>query len=225
MIFLSQFRITEKFTSINGEGVRAGQLAVFIRFAGCNLDCSYCDTKWANQTDTPYTLMTENEIYDYIKKTGIKNVTITGGEPLIQPDIEVLIETLSCDISLNVEIETNGSADIGRFSSISIPPLFTMDYKLPSSGMEKFMNTDNFNYLCKDDTVKFVAGSNNDLETAYQIIEKYNLIKKCHVYISPVFGSINPEDIVEFMKQKKLNDVNLQLQLHKIIWSPDKKGV
>ncbi len=222
---MSQFRITEKFTSINGEGVRAGQLAVFIRFAGCNLDCSYCDTKWANQTDTPYTLMTENEIYDYIKETGIKNVTITGGEPLIQPDIEVLIETLSCDISLNVEIETNGSADIGRFSRISIPPMFTMDYKLPSSGMEKFMNTDNFNYLCKDDTVKFVAGSHNDLETAYQIIEKYNLIKKCHVYISPVFGSINPEDIVEFMKQKKLNDVNLQLQLHKIIWSPDKKGV
>ena len=169
--------------------------------------------------------MTENEIYNYIKETGIKNVTITGGEPLIQPDIEVLIETLSCDISLNVEIETNGSADISRFSSISIPPMFTMDYKLPSSGMEKFMNTDNFSYLCKDDTVKFVAGSHNDLETAYQIIEKYNLIKKCHVYISPVFGSINPEDIVEFMKQKKLNDVNLQLQLHKIIWSPDKKGV
>ena len=222
---MSQFRITEKFISINGEGVRAGQLAVFIRFAGCNLDCSYCDTKWANQSDTPYTLMTENEIYNYIEETGIKNVTITGGEPLIQPDIEVLIETLSCDISLNVEIETNGSADIGRFSSISIPPLFTMYYKLPSSGMEKFMNTDNFSYLCKDDTVKFVAGSHNDLETAYQIIEKYNLIKKCHVYISPVFGSINPEDIVEFMKQKKLNDVNLQLQLHKIIWSPDKKGV
>ena len=222
---MSQFRITEKFISINGEGVRAGQLAVFIRFAGCNLDCSYCDTKWANQSDTSYTLMTENEIYNYIKETGIKNVTITGGEPLIQPDIEVLIETLSCDISLNVEIETNGSADIGRFSRISIPPMFTMDYKLPSSGMEKFMNTDNFSYLCKDDTVKFVAGSHNDLETAYQIIEKYNLIKKCHVYISPVFGSINPEDIVEFMKQKKLNDVNLQLQLHKIIWSPDKKGV
>ena len=222
---MSQFRITEKFISINGEGVRAGQLAVFIRFAGCNLDCSYCDTKWANQSDTSYTLMTENEIYNYIKETGIKNVTITGGEPLIQPDIEVLIETLSCDISLNVEIETNGSADISRFSSISIPPMFTMDYKLPSSGMEKFMNTDNFSYLCKDDTVKFVAGSHNDLETAYQIIEKYNLIKKCHVYISPVFGSINPEDIVEFMKQKKLNDVNLQLQLHKIIWSPDKKGV
>lgn len=222
---MSQFRITEKFTSINGEGVRAGQLAVFIRFAGCNLNCSYCDTKWAIQNDTPYTLMTENEIYYYIKKTGIKNVTITGGEPLVQSDIKLLIETLLCDDSFNIEIETNGSVDIGKISRISEKLSFTMDYKLPSSGMEKFMNTGNFRYLCKNDTVKFVAGSEHDLETAYQIMKKYNLTEKCHVHISPVFGSINPEDIVEFMKRKNLNDVNLQLQLHKIIWSPDKKGV
>jgi 7-carboxy-7-deazaguanine synthase len=222
---LSKFKIAEKFISINGEGVRAGQLAVFIRFTGCNLNCSYCDTQWANQNDTAFEIMSENEIYNYIKKSGIKNVTLTGGEPLIQPDIEVLIEILSCDISLNIEIETNGSADISRISKISNPPSFTMDYKLPSSGMEKFMNTDNFSYLYKYDTVKFVAGSQYDLETAYQIIRKYNLTEKCHVYISPVFDAINPEDIVEFMKIHKLNDVNMQLQLHKFIWPPDKRGV
>lgn len=225
MIYLSNFKVAEKFISINGEGVRAGQLAVFIRFTGCNLNCSYCDTRWANQIDAPYEIMSENEIYYYIKKSGVKNVTLTGGEPLIQPDIEVLIKTLSCDNSLNIEIETNGSADISKISKISTPPSFTMDYKLPSSGMEKCMNTDNFNYLFKDDTVKFVAGSQHDLETAYQIIKKYNLTEKCHVYISPVFNAINPQDIVEFMKIHKLNNVNLQLQLHKFIWAPDKKGV
>ena len=219
------YEVAEYFVSINGEGPLAGQLAVFVRLKGCNLACEYCDTKWANEPDAAFRAMTAEEIHQAIKETGVHNVTLTGGEPLARPHIAGLLEELAADPELHVEIETNGSADIGRFSRISIPPLFTMDYKLPSSGMEKFMNTDNFSYLCKDDTVKFVAGSHNDLETAYQIIEKYNLIKKCHVYISPVFGSINPEDIVEFMKQKKLNDVNLQLQLHKIIWSPDKKGV
>lgn len=222
---MSEFKIAEKFVSINGEGTHAGQLAVFIRFAGCNLNCSYCDTQWANQNDTPYTVMTENEINDYIISTGVKNVTITGGEPLIQPDIDVLIETLSYNTSLYIEIETNGSADISKLSRVSILPSFTMDYKLPSSGMEEFMNTDNFEYLTHYDTVKFVAGSMHDLEVTYEIIKEYNLTEKCSVYISPVFGSINPAVIVEFMKTYNLNGVNLQLQLHKFIWAPDKKGV
>lgn len=222
---MADYRIAEIFQSINGEGTHAGQLAVFVRFTGCNLNCSYCDTQWANMPNVPYTIMTEHQIYDYIKDSGITNVTITGGEPLIQPDIELLVETLSYDTSLHIEIETNGSADISRISKISIPPSLTMDYKLPSSGMEKFMNTDNFNYLYKDDTVKFVAGSQHDLETAYKIIKKYSLTEKCHVYISPVFNAINPADIVEFMKEHKLNNVNFQLQLHKYIWSPDAKGV
>lgn len=225
MIDLSNFKVAEKFISINGEGVRAGQLAVFIRFTGCNLNCSYCDTRWANQNDAPYEIMSEDEIYDYIKKSDVKNVTLTGGEPLLQPNIIKLLEKLLNDQSVNVEIETNGSVEIKPFSKILNPPSFTMDYKLPSSNMEKFMNTDNFNYIYKDDTVKFVAGSQQDLETAYQIIKKYNLTERCHVYISPVFNAINPQDIVEFMKIHKLNNVNLQLQLHKFIWAPDKKGV
>ncbi len=222
---MSTFKIAEKFISINGEGTRAGQLAVFIRFTGCNLNCSYCDTKWANQKDTSYELMTEDEICDYILSTGIKNVTVTGGEPLIQPDIEKFIETLSYNTDLNIEIETNGSIDISEISRLSCRPGLTVDYKLPMSNMEKFMNTDNFKYLAKCDTVKFVAGSHYDLEVTYNIIKKYNLTEKCSVYISPVFSVIESETIVEFMKERKLNDVNLQLQLHKIIWSPDKKGV
>lgn len=219
------FNVAEKFISINGEGTKAGQLAVFIRFVGCNLKCSYCDTKWANEKNAPHTKMTAEEIYKYIKNTGIKNVTLTGGEPLLQENIKELLEIISTDKSLSCEIETNGSVDLKPFCSIKNRPSFTMDYKLESSNMNKYMLEENFSLLCKNDTVKFVSGNTDDLMLAKKIIEKFNLIRKVNIYISPVFGSIEPKEIVEFMIKNKLNDVNLQLQMHKIIWDPDMKGV
>ena len=100
-----------------------------------------------------------------------------------------------------------------------------MDYKLSRSGMEQSMNLGNFDILNSNDTVKFVVGSREDLIKTKQIMEKYNLYGKCNLYISPVFGMIEPEEIVDFMKENVMNDVNMQIQLHKIIWSPDKKGV
>ena len=100
-----------------------------------------------------------------------------------------------------------------------------MDYKLPSSGMEKHMCLENFEILEKKDTVKFVSGSIEDLKKALEIIRRYDLSRRCHVYISPVFGSIEPAKIVDFMVENKLNDVNLQLQLHKFIWDPNMRGV
>jgi 7-carboxy-7-deazaguanine synthase len=87
------------------------------------------------------------------------------------------------------------------------------------------MLTDNFRLLRQEDTVKFVSGSRDDLERAADIISEYDLTKRCHVYISPVFGKIDPQVIVDFMKEKKMNDVRLQLQLHKLIWEPDRRGV
>lgn len=87
------------------------------------------------------------------------------------------------------------------------------------------MNLKNFEVLNKNDTVKFVVGNREDLIKTKQIIEKYNLYGKCNLYISPVFGLIELEEIVDFMKENLMNDVNMQIQLHKIIWSPDKKGV
>ena len=83
----------------------------------------------------------------------------------------------------------------------------------------------NFDVLNKNDTVKFVSGSIEDLKRAKDVIEKYNLTQKCGVYISPVFGQIEPAEIVEFMKENLMNDVNLQIQMHKVIWDPDKRGV
>lgn len=224
-ILLDSFKIAEKFVSINGEGTHSGQLAVFIRFAGCNLSCSYCDTKWANEEKQIFDIMTSAQIEDFIIAQGIKNVTLTGGEPLIQPGIINLIERLSYHSDLYIEIETNGSVDIREADRISIRPSLTMDYKLPSSGMTEYMNKDNFNFLKKCDTVKFVAGTIKDLETAYKIIREYDLNEKCSVYLSPVYGMIEPAVIVRFMTEKKLNNVNLQLQIHKIIWDPEKKGV
>ena len=219
------YRIAEKFISINGEGPKAGQLAVFIRFTGCNLRCSYCDTMWANMTDTQYQEMNAEEIYQYIKESKIKNVTITGGEPLIQQGISELIELLTEDSSLYVEIETNGSADIKPMCEIPNPPALTMDYKLPSSRMEQHMNIDNFELLTAKDTVKFVCGSQEDLKKAHSIIKEYRLTERCGVYLSPVFGKIAPVEIVDFMKENNLNDVKIQLQMHKFIWPPEMKGV
>ena len=218
------FSVAEKFVSINGEGVRAGELAVFIRFAGCNLKCGYCDTKWANAVDAPAEKMESKDILDYILSNGVKNVTLTGGEPLLRQEMGELIDTLM-SAGLRVEIETNGSIHLREFADRVYRPVFTMDYKLPSSGMEEYMCSDNFGCLEKHDTVKFVSGSMEDLERAVEVIESHHLTERCHVYISPVFGKIEPADIVEFMKEKKLNDVRLQLQLHKFIWDPDKKGV
>jgi len=219
------FKVVEKFVSVNGEGTRSGQLAIFIRFAGCNLNCSYCDTTWANSKDVAYELMSSEAIYEYIKAARVRNITLTGGEPLLQEGIIELLELLSKDKTLHVEIETNGSVPLDKFLNIENPPSFTMDYKLPSSNMEDKMILENLQQLTNKDTIKFVSGSLQDLEKVKYIINTYNLIDKTNIYISPVFGKIELDSIVEFMKDNNLNGVTLQMQLHKVIWEPTKRGV
>ncbi len=221
---MAEFPVAERFVSINGEGPRAGELAVFLRFTGCNLACSYCDTAWANAQDAPHTLETEETLCAYVASTGVKNVTLTGGEPLLQPELSVLIRALH-GIGARVEIETNGSQPVAALAAMPERPAFTLDYKLPTSGMEHAMLTENYAFLETQDTVKFVAGSRGDLERAAQIIREYGLLDKCHVYFSPVFGSIDPKEIVSFMQEECLNGVRLQLQLHKFIWDPSERGV
>ena len=218
-------QVVEKFISINGEGRRCGQLATFIRFAGCNLNCGYCDTAWANDRKVAFDPMTAEEVYAYIKETQVTNVTLTGGEPLLQQDMGELLELLSQDPELYVEIETNGSVLLSKFSDLENPPSFTMDYKLPSSGMERMMTLENFDHLSEKDTVKFVSGSMEDLEKARELINKYKLTEKTSIFISPVFGDIELESIVDFMKDNQMNGVNMQVQLHKIIWDPNERGV
>lgn len=222
---MAVYKVSEMFTSINGEGLKSGELTTFIRFVGCNLNCPYCDTRYAIGKNAEYTSMSAIEIYKYIVETGITNVTLTGGEPLIQKDIESLLKFLSTDKNLHVEIETNGSKSIKPYRGMYNRPSFTLDYKTPSSKMERFMDVENFEYVTKKDTVKFVCGSLEDLERMKQIIEGYDLVEKTNVFVSPVFGQIHPVDIVEFVKKHKLNGIKVQLQIHKIIWDPNERGV
>lgn len=235
---MGTFRLAESFVSINGEGQKAGELALFLRFTGCNLRCSYCDTMWANEKDAPYTLKSTEELLEIAQQSGVRNITLTGGEPLLQPDIAELIDSLMY-AGFKVEIETNGAVPIKKFRKydldgsksgcelLRIPDttyaVFTMDYKLLSSGMESKMCLENFHYLCAWDTLKFVCGSQEDLVRAKEIIDEYHPV--CKIYLSPVFGQIDPKEIVEFMKQNRMNQVRLQLQLHKFIWDPNEKGV
>lgn len=220
-----EYKVVEKFVSINGEGRLAGEVAVFIRFQGCNLNCNYCDTKWANEASCEYEVMQKQEIIDYIRKMGIRNITLTGGEPLLRDGMKALIEDILKDPFYRVEIETNGSVDLKPYMDMPRKPSFTMDYKMPESGMETFMNKDNFALLSKEDTVKFVVSSKADMERAEEIMKEYNLLGKMAIYFSPVFGKIEPVDIVNFIIERKLNDVKMQVQLHKIIWDPEKRGV
>ncbi len=219
------YKVVETFISINGEGQHAGELALFIRFAGCNLNCNYCDTRWANQPDVVYQEMTETEIKALVTDSGVRNVTLTGGEPLLQPGMYQLLETIGSLPDIRIEIETNGSVDIGPYMTLIRRPAFTLDYKLPGSGMEAGMNTENYRYLTKEDTVKFVISDKADLTRAREIIEQYQLEGRCGIYYSPVFGRIQPAEIVDDMIEHRLNGVHMQLQMHKFIWDPEQRGV
>lgn len=219
------YQVVEKFVSINGEGRRAGELAVFIRMKGCNLRCTYCDTLWANEADCESTEMTVDEIVSYIEESKVKNVTLTGGEPLLREGMAELITAILSDPQRRVEIETNGSVDLSPYCELERRPSFTMDYKMPDSGMEHAMRLSNMEKLSSEDTVKFVVSSRSDMERALEIIEKYDLRERTAVYFSPVFGRIEPVEMVDFLMEKKLNDVKIQIQLHKMIWDPQKRGV
>ena len=225
------FPVVEHFISINGEGKRAGQLALFIRFAGCNLSCEYCDTSWANEKDVEYDSIPLDLLLEMIDEAEVKNITLTGGEPLLKPAVKELLGELRARRELRIEIETNGSVDIRDYfpkkeDFISDNVSFTLDYKTGASGMEEFMCLSNYENVRECDTVKFVVGSVEDLEKAKNIIEKYKLIdKKCGVYLSPCFGRIEPSEIVDFLVSHRMNDVNIQLQMHKYIWNPLQRGV
>lgn len=205
-----------------GEGIRTGELTCFIRLSGCNLRCSYCDTKYALENNLGEELSIER-IIEEVDKIGFKNITITGGEPLIHKDIEKLISKL-LNKGYNINIETNGSIDIKNYLGKC---LITMDYKCPSSLMEKSMNLSNLEKWTKNDVLKFVINE-KDFNTVKKILKKYDL--KCYVYLSPIFGDIDLKKIVEFMKECNSQGINMQkvrmqVQLHKIVWKPDERGV
>ncbi len=210
-------KVVEIFKSIDGEGIRVGYPVTFIRLAGCNLRCNYCDTKYSYE-DEKFTEMTPQEIYNQVYKLGGKRITLTGGEPLIHKDVKVLVDLL-IQKGYEVNIETNGSVDITLF--LDKHTIITMDYKCASSDMEDKMLLDNISKLRKQDVLKFVVSDDNDLDTVQRIYRN----TKATVYISPVFGRIEPKQIVEYMLEHNMENCRVQVQLHKIIWNPEERGV
>ena len=209
-------QVVEKFISLNGEGKRAGELACFVRFKGCNLACAYCDTKWANEDDVPFSEETPRKIAEFVSKSETGSVTLTGGEPLLQDGILSLVKILSGEYNRLVEIETNGSVDISPYCGMTNVSV-TMDYKLRSSGFEECMRLENFDCLTSDDSVKFVVSDMTELEHAMDIIKRYGLAERCSVFFSPAFGEITPREIADYITENRVKGVRLQLQLHKVI--------
>lgn len=207
------YRVTEIFKSIEGEGKRVGTPCVFIRLAGCNLRCSYCDTTYS-QHDSDGREMTLRNIIGEVKNLNTTNVTITGGEPMLQDATSIAKALDWCECN----IETNGSIPLPEKPENTF---YTMDWKCGCSGMTDAMHTQNLQWLDENDVIKFVVGNDADLEQAKAVI---NTGVKAIPYISPIYGMIEPKEIVEYVLDNEL-DARVQVQLHKVIWNPDERGV
>ena len=183
--------VAERFVSINGEGPRAGRFAAFVRFAGCNLSCSYCDTRWACQPGCPVEQLSCAQIARWVLEQGVPCATLTGGEPLLQPLLPELARILLEQGSCTVEVETNGACSVEPLCALRAAHpgrlAITLDCKLPSSGMAQHMLEGNYALLGEADCVKFVAGSEEDLVEAARVMREHGLLQRCPVYVSPVF--------------------------------------
>jgi 7-carboxy-7-deazaguanine synthase len=212
-------RVNEIFCSIQGESSYAGYPCVFIRVTGCNLRCSYCDTRYAYDEGE---LLEVSEILDRVKAHHCSLVEVTGGEPLLQEDTPLLVTRLLED-GFTVLMETNGSLDISRID----PRCFRIvDVKCPSSGEAEHLDFENLGRLTARDELKFVVGDRADYEYARQILQqvKDRYIRVGHVHFAPAFGEITPEALASWILEDHL-PVRLNLQLHKFIWDPDQRGV
>ena len=210
-------KINEIYYSIQGESSKTGLPCVFVRLTYCNLRCSYCDTEYAFYDGNE---MTIDAIIDQVKKYNCKLVEITGGEPLFQDECIDLMKQL-CDEEFDVMLETGGSLPI---QNVDKRVMIILDLKCPSSNMMKKNLYENLDYIKSTDEIKFVISTLEDYEWAKEIINKYNLVKKSSILFSVVFGQLEPVKLVEWILKDNLQ-VRFQLQAHKFIWEPSKKGV
>lgn len=196
------------------------------------------DTMWVHNCDSTYSFkadensreMSVKEIVAECDKLGNYLVTFTGGEPLIQKDaLELIKELISRGYRVNVE--TNGAVDLAPFIEYRNSDMwaqenliFTVDYKCPSSGMEDKMISSNWKLAGPEDVMKFVVGSKEDLDCMRKWVKEHSYLYN-HIFVSPVFGKIEPKEIVEFLKDNNLQNIRLQLQLHKFVYPPEMRGV
>ena len=213
----SYLTINEIFKSIQGESSYAGVHCVFVRLTKCNLRCLYCDTTYSYDKGT---LMTLSEIMERVKGHECKNICITGGEPLLQKNINKLINMLKKDL-FNVFVETNGSLNIDTLPKGIVR---IVDIKCPGSGMEHKMDWGNIKRVKRKDEVKFIISSKVDYEWAREITNKYKITSNATVLFGLVHGGLKPSTLASWILKDRLN-VRLHLQLHKIIWPDKVRGV
>ena len=207
-------KINEIFYSLQGEGKWTGLPNIFIRTSGCNLRCTYCDTKYAYNDGTEISL---DEILNKISKYPCKYVCITGGEPLLQEETLNLIDVL-LKKDYKICLETNGSINIRKLSKKK-SLIISLDIKCPSSNMQDKTNIDNISFLKKLDQLKFIIKDKNDYNYAKKIIKKYK--PSCTVFFQPVWKT-NPMVLAKWIINDGMN-VRLGLQIHKIIWNEERK--
>ena len=207
-------KICEIYKSIQGEGLTMGLPTVFIRTVGCNLECSWCDTPYAMSGGTEMT------VHDIMEKIGdCKTVCITGGEPLLQKEIDQLFSSILAS-GKKIVLETNGAMDI---KNVPKDPnlMISMDIKCPSSGMTDRMLESNLEYLSDKDQLKFVIKDQADLDFAI------DYVKNKPVPTNVIFGPVGGKDRLDWLAEEVIkNNVNVRVlpQLHKIIWG-NKQGV
>ncbi len=204
-------KISEIFFSIQGESSYAGLPCIFIRLAGCNLKCEYCDTAYAQDLEQGCEMSIEDIMHE-VKKFKCNMVEITGGEPLIQDEAVLLIKKLLAK-KYKVLLETNGTISLKPIDKRVVK---IMDIKTPGSGFLYSFDEKNLKHLAKDDEIKFVLVDRNDYEWARTLIKKYSLGKKANILFSAVHKRLPLDKLSKWILEDGLN-VRLQPQLHKII--------
>jgi len=212
-----RLRIIEVYASIQGESTWAGLPCVFVRLAGCNLRCTWCDSEF---TFTGGEHQHIDRIVEEACSYGIDMVEVTGGEPLAQRQSIRLMEKL-LEKGKTVLLETSGSLDI---SKVPKPVRIIMDLKAPDSDECESNRWENLSHLDENDEIKIVIASKKDYDWVVAQDKEHNLCERFEVLLSPAFEEVNPADIVDWMLKDGLK-ARFQLQMHKVLWPPDARGV
>lgn len=217
MTRLQRLRVNEVFHSVQGEGTRVGERCAFVRLTGCHLRCTFCDTRYAFREGK---WMTIDEILTTVRAYGCPTVEVTGGEPLLQPAVYPLLTQLADEFT-TVLLETSGTLSIEK-----VDPRVAriVDIKCPASGEAERNCWANIDLLTPRDEVKFVVCGRADYDWSREVIERHDLLPRCPVLISPVFGELEPSNLAGWVLEDRL-DVRVGLQLHKLIWPPTARGV
>lgn len=209
--------VNEIYKSVQGESSFSGLPCVFVRLTGCPLRCSWCDTTYGFKGGSQKTI---TELVDEVLSYDTPCVELTGGEPLAQKNSQDLMALL-VQKGKRVLLETSGSISV---ADVPKEVHIIMDLKCPDSKMSHKNKLENLSYLKSSDEIKFVIASKNDYIWARDIIKEHKLESRFQLLLSPSWGELDPKDLVEWFLEDKLN-CRLNLQIHKYIWDPAKKGV